>query len=346
MLARGLFFKIFFKKMNYELLILFNSSLPSWDEECFYLAGENPEGIGGLVSSGYLKKFQGAYVLTPEGVREREKISKELFIPVTPAGEIITDSSQALALLELNRMVQLIDKAFVTDWGIKETTVRENFPVMPCLKDSEYFKFESEKIIAAWPEHENIKKFLAAFPHWGVVARKFPVPGQEALDEFARKNNFSYGNLIVDFVLRSRADFNHYKNYQQLPSDKFKFLDSDQLFVKKVPASGRLEDLLPFIGKLHIFLLEQRRIFLPGFFDIDHDENEDWHLLALVTDNEEQLENLTRTLRTWGNDLINPANPLYIIGTSIERLRNQREQKRTIYDWFDEETVRILRPDV
>ena len=98
------------------------------------------------------------------------------------------------------------------------------------------------------------------------------------------------GRLCVDFVLRARADFNHYKNYPQLESDKYKFLDADRLFVQKV--RGEPEELLPFIGKLHIFLTEQRRIFLPGWFDIDHDQNEDWILLALVTDTEPELESV------------------------------------------------------
>ena len=31
--------------------------------------------------------------------------------------------------------------------------------------------------------------------------------------------------------------------------------------------------------------------------------------------------------------------------TIDERMRNQKEQKRIIYDWFQEETVRIIRPD-
>ena len=52
-----------------------------------------------------------------------------------------------------------------------------------------------------------------------------------------------------------------------------------------------------------------------------------------------------RTLRSWGHELIDPANPLFILGTSIERLRSQKEQNRTIYDWFQEEAVRIMRPD-
>lgn len=326
-----------------ELLLLFTSSLPCWDEECVLIAGENPNGLHALAESGDLMQISSGYVLTPKGIRTRENAAKDLYLPVTPAGEVIIDSSRAKDMLELNRMTQLIDRAFVTDWGIKEVTVRENFPVVPCLNDDEYFVFEGERVKAVWHESECVKDFVNAFPNTGVAARKFNTPGQHSLDEWVRKNNMRYGSLIVDFVLRSRADFNHYKDYEQLPSDKFKFLDADRLFVKKVNCSH--ENLLPFIGKLHIFMTEQRRIFLPGWFDIDHDENEDWNLLAFITDTESQLESLTLTLRKWGHDLIDPVNPLFIIGSSIERLRNQREQKRTIYDWFQEETIRILRPD-
>lgn len=326
-----------------NLLLLFTSSLPCWDEECVLIAGEDPGGLAPLVESGDLMPISSGYVLTPKGIRTRENAARELYLPVTPAGEVIIDSSRAKEMLELNRMTQLLDRAFVTDWGIKEVTVRENFPVVPCLNDDEYFRFEGECVKATWPESEQVKSFLNAFPNVGVAARKLNAPGQNGLDEWVRKNNMRYGSLIVDFVLRGRADFNHYKDYEQLSSDKFRFLDADRLFVKKVNCSH--EKLLPFIGKLHIFMTEQRRIFLPGWFDIDHDENEDWNLLAFITDTESELESLTSDLQKWGHDLIDPANPLFIIGSSIERLRSQKEQKRTIYDWFQEETIRILRPD-
>jgi len=326
-----------------NLLLLFNASLPCWDAETVITAGEDPSGLEALVRSGDLMKISSAYVLTPQGVKTRERAARELFLPNTPTGEIIIDEARADEMLELNRMTQFLDRAFVTDWGIKEISVRENFPIMPCLNDDEYFVYDGGKIRAVWHKHETVKKFLNDFPNAGVAARKFPAPAQRGLDAWAADNNLRYGNLTVDFVLRSRADFNHYKNYGQLESDRYKFLDSDQLFVQKVP--NKIENILPFIGKLHIFLTEQRRIFLPGWFDIDHDENEDWHLLCFVTDTEKQLENLTAILRKWGHDLIDPANPLFILGSSIERLRNQAEQKRTIYDWFQEETVRILRPD-
>ncbi|MBR0168887.1 MAG: hypothetical protein IJQ08_09460 [Synergistaceae bacterium] len=327
-----------------SLLLLFTDSLPCWDEETVKIAGENPDGLKALSESGDLLPVSGGYVLTEKGLITRENAAKDLYLPIIPA-EIISDESKAHHLLEINRMTQLLDRAFVTDWGIKEVTTRETFPIMPCLKDDEYFAFSGERVIATWPEHETVKRFLSDFPNVGVAARKFPAPAQNGLDEWALRNNLAYGELTVDFVMRSRADFNHYKNYPQFESDKYKFLDSDQLFAHKVFCPSSPEELLPFIGKLHILLTLQRRIYLPGWFDIDHDENEDWHLLAFVTDSESELETLTRTLRSFGHELINPVNPLFIIGTSIERLRNQTEQKRTIYDWFCDETVKILRPD-
>ena len=329
-----------------NLLLLFTEELPCWNHEAVSVAGESPEGLEPLTESGDLARLGAGYVLTPQGLLTRERVADELYLPLTPAGRILTDESEADELLGLNVMVQYMDRAFMTDWGIKEVTVRENFPIMPCLEDGEYFAFEGGRVKALWPSHELVRRFLEAFPNWGVSARKFPAPGAVALDLWAEKNSLRYGSLCVDFVLRARADFNHYKNYPQFESDKYKFLDADRLFVQKV--RGEPEGLLPFIGRLHIFLTEQRRIFLPGWFDIDHDQNEDWILLALVTDTEPELESLTKTLRSWGHELIDPVNPLYILGTSIERLRGQREQsrqKRTIYDWFQEEAVRIIRPD-
>ena len=326
-----------------NLLLLFTQELPCWNEETVRVAGEDPSGLEALAESGDLARIGGGFVLTAQGVMTRKRAAEELFLPVTPAGELITDEQKSSELLSLNVMVQYLDRAFMTDWGVKEVTVMERFPIVPSLKDEEYFAFSGGKVIAKWPDHELVRDFTASFPNVGVAARKEPVPGQEGLDAWAKSRGLEYGELTVDFVLRSRADFAHYKNYPQLESDKYKLLDSDQLFAQKV--RGSAEELLPFIGKLHIFLTLQRRIYLPGWFDIDHDENEDWHLLALVTDTEAELDELTRTLRTWGHELIDPANPLFILGTSIERLRSQKEQNRTIYDWFQEEAVRIMRPD-
>lgn len=319
-------------------LLLFSHERPCWDEETLALAGEAPQALEELLKSGDLMRVAAGYGLTPQGVRTRERVSRELCVPVRSAGEV-----RAGTALERNRLEQFLDRAFMTDWGIKEASVGETFPVVPCLPDDRYFAIMDGRVRALWPDEPIVKSFLEAFPHWGVAARNLPAPGQEALDRWAAENGAWSGTLTFDFVLRSRYDFNHYKDLDPLPSDRFRFLNADRLFAQKV--RGRAEDLLPLIGRLHVFLMEQRRIYVPGWFDIDREEQEDWVLLALATDTEAQLASLTTTLRAWGHDLIDPANPLYVVGTSIERLRAQREQKRTLYDWFQEETIRILRPD-
>lgn len=324
-------------------LLLFSHKRPCWDEETLALAGEAPHALGELLKSGDLMRIAAGYGLTPQGVRTRERVSRDLCVPVNSAGEVPIDEGRARELLERNRLEQFLDRAFMTDWGIKEVSVGETFPVVPCLPDDRYFALMDGRVQALWPDDPTVRSFLEAFPHWGVAARPLSAPGQETLDRWASENGARAGTLTLDFVLRSRYDFNHYKGLAPLPSDRFRFLNADRLFAQKV--RGRPEDLLPLIGRLHIFLMEQRRIYVPGWFDIDREEQENWVLLALATDTEAQLASLTATLRAWGHDLIDPANPLYIVGTSIERLRAQREQKRTLYDWFQEETVRILRPD-
>ena len=52
---------------------------------------------------------------------------------------------------------------------------------------------------------------MKAFPHWGVGARGLPAPGQAGLDAWAKENGAPAGTLTIDFMLRSRYDFNHYK---------------------------------------------------------------------------------------------------------------------------------------
>ena len=327
-----------------SLLLLFSPELPCWDEETVSLAGEDPDALRRLVESGDLSPLAEGHVLTPQGVTARERVSREICVPVAPMEAGPTDEAAARDALELCRMAQLLDRAFVTDWGIKETTLRETFPVVPCLGDGEWFTFDGDRVRATWTDAPIVRSFVEAFPHCGHEARKLSPPGQEGLDRWADRNDAPRGTLTADIVLRSRADFDHYRKFEPMESDRFSFVDVDPLFVRR--ATGRPEDLLPFIGKLHAFLMGQRRVHIPGWFDFDRSDQESWTMLCLVTDGEAQLAELTATLRRWGPDLIEPARPLWLLGTSIERMRAQEGPRRTIYDWFQDETVRILRPDV
>lgn len=327
-----------------KILLLFTDSLPCWDEDTVALSGETPDSLDVLAGSGCLERLGGGYVLTQAGIREREEASRENFVPVPRITRIISDPAEANSALEINRMTQLLDRAFLTDWGIKEISIREEFPVVPCLDDDEYFRLEHGKAVATWQTLPMVQDFMSCFPDNGYSARKLPVPGPEALYAWAKSRNAQRGTLTMDFVLRHRHDFEHYRQLKVPEGDVFRFINAGVIFAHKV--MEKPEELLPFIGKVHLFFAGQRRVYIPGWFDMDSEEQEPWKLLTLVTDTESQLQDLTCTLRTWGNALIEPARPMFIIGTSIERLRAQEVQARMFYDWFAEHTVKILRPDV
>ena len=65
---------------------------------------------------------------------------------------------------------------------------------------------------------------------------------------------------------------------------------------------------------------------------------------VVVADSEAELKLLSRKLARSGKKLLLPFTPLYVIGTSLERLRNG-EHFDTVYDWFSDATVHIARPD-
>lgn len=328
--------------MTSNVLLLFSDDYPCWDAETLSLAGENPGSLAMLETSGRISRLGNGYVITQSGINERENLSRENFIPVSKITTIINDIDTANHQLEINRMTQLLDRAFMTQWGIKEFTINETFPIAPMLNDDEYFAV-NDTAKALWPDNDYVRSFMAEFPDKGCEARKLPAPGQTALDSWVKNHNIPCGNFTVDFVLRHHHDFEHYRQMPTPEGDIFGFVNASLIFAHKV--RSKPQDLLPFIGEIHILFTLQRRIYIPGWFDMDSEEQEPMKLLTLVTDTDSELRALTQTLRSWGNDLVDPARPMYIIGTSIEHLRTQ-EVKPMFYDWFAEETVKILCPDI
>ena len=328
--------------MTNNILLLFSDDFPCWDAETVSLAGENPEMLGALEADRYISRLGEGYVLTRKGIDEREITARENFVPVRKITITISDSDTASHNLEINRMTQLLDRAFMTDWGIKEFTVNERFPLVPLLNDDEYFSVDGTAK-ALWPENDYVRSFMAEFPDKGYEARKLPAPGQTALDTWVKNHNVPCGNFTVDFILRHHHDFEHYRQLYTPEGDIFGFVNASLIFAHKVCESP--QELLPLIGKIHLLFTLQRRIYIPGWFDMDSEEQEPMKLLTLVTDSDSELKTLTENLRAFGNELVDPARPMYIIGTSIEHLRTQ-ETKRMFYDWFAEETVKILRPDI
>lgn len=327
--------------MEQELL-LFEDKFPCWDEETVALAGGDAASMRELEEQGLLSEAGSGYVLTAEGEKRRIALARESFIPVSPIG-----SFNAEKALWNNRLYHLMDcRAFtgVFPMGVKEYTVDETLPYAPALSREELWTRENGKIRYVWPEHRLVKSFLKRFPDWGMAARGKPAPGRAAMNEWLAESGAEAGTVNFNLVLRGRYDFEAYRTQERLPEDIFNIKDADRFFFLRTSDKSP-EDIYDAIGKLHLFMLNQRRVYVPGYADDDSMDQENWTMLVLAADTEEELEAVRERYSADGQALIEPAMPMYIIGTSIERLRRMREPKANYYDWFGEDTVYIVRAD-
>ena len=322
-------------------LLLFEDKFPCWDEETFVLAGENLLYLKALEKAGLLARAGGGYVLTGAGEAKRMEAAERSCLPIAPIGPF--DAEKALWR---NRLYLLMERAFIGQFGIKEYTPDETFPITPALSREELWGFENEssdKIRFIWSENPLVRSFNERFPDWGVRMRGKEAPGRAAVAAWMKESGAREGRLNFELVLRSRYDFELYRKSPQETTDVFKLKDADRLFFHRFSTP---ENALDVIGKLHLFLLANKRAYIPGYADIDSQQQENWTMLVIVTDTEKELERADHILGRQGKALIDPARPLFIIGTSIERLRIQPRPEYTVYDWFQNRTLHIARPDV
>ena len=321
-------------------ILLFEPDFPCWDEETFALAGEAPSSIRELCGNGFLVPAEAGYVLSEKGENFRQEQAKENYISALPIPKF-----DPLLSLWNNRLYLLMEHAFIGQFGIKEYSLNEALPVVPQLSEREILTIEDGKVKYIWNSSSLIKDFISEFPNSGVGSRHLPPPGENALNMWMEKNGAKRSYVCPNLLLRSRYDFELYRKTKVCDSDKYKMKDADRLFFFHVTEES-IEDFYINLGKLHIFLLGQKRVYIPGYADIDSHDQENWTMAVAVADTESSLEKIASIISVQGKATIDPMPPLFIIGTSIERLREQEKPEDTVYDWFCDRTIHIARPDI
>ena len=321
-------------------ILLFEPDFPCWDEETFALAGEAPSSIRELCGNGFLVPAEAGYVLSEKGEKFRQEQAKENYISALPIPKF-----DPLLSLWNNRLYLLMEHAFIGQFGIKEYSLNEALPVVPQLSEREILTIEDGKVKYIWNSSSLIKDFISEFPNSGVGSRHLTPPGENALNMWMEKNGAKRSYVCPNLLLRSRYDFELYRKTKVCDSDKYKMKDADRLFFFHVTEES-IEDFYINLGKLHIFLLGQKRVYIPGYADIDSHDQENWTMAVAVADTESSLEKIASIISVQGKATIDPMPPLFIIGTSIERLREQEKPEDTVYDWFCDRTIHIARPDI
>lgn len=274
--------------MTARSILLFEPDFPCWDEETFALAGEDPASLTQLLQEGLVAQAGSGCVLTEKGESARRQEAEANWLSYAPMPPF--DAARALWN---NRLYLLMERAFIGRFGIKEYSLDEALPVVPALTDEQMIQISEGKARYLWREQPVIQNFLTEFPHSGVGSRGLTPPGDEALAKWAAKNGAARTSVRPNLILRSRYDFDLYRKAASYPSDKYKMKDADRLFFFRVK-SGGTTDFLRALGDLQLFLLAQKHIYIPGYGDIDSQDQENWTMTVVVCDSEAELEKARR----------------------------------------------------
>lgn len=321
-----------------DVLLSFTTDEPCHDEETLALGGSDTAEIASLAQQGLIESCGSGWILTAYGDARRKELCCDCGLPWYALKPF-----DAATSLENLRLRLLLDRDVTGQWAVKEFSYAETFPYLPPLDDSELFALNGPTLSYLWPSAEKVRSFIDAFPRWnGIDAR--PQPPQECdVAQWCAQQNVVIQQLPVDVTLRNWYDFQHYCSMPPVPGDGQKFTNNDRFFFKRF--NGNLPQLLSWLGRLHLVLLYQRHVANPGWFDFDQADQWNINAAVVVAETEEETRNLCDSLAVWHDELIGPANPLFLSAVSLEGLRTKRRASETICDWLAEKTTNIARPD-
>lgn len=321
-----------------SVLLLFDKDHPCWTQDLVESIGEDPETLKTLHKKGMVLEENGIYRLTTAGSEAYRQAAKLCFYHIPP-GEKPVSPDRAV---ERNRLEHLLDHAFLGRWGIKEFRPGAKLAYVPALSGKQIFN----------NTQENLTWTYEADPVVGELLERYPLPtGPDItppnLDEFEnwlREKACSYGNLELDLLFLHHYDSEHFKNLAPQPNDRLRLYHTDRFYFQLVQDTvPDLATLLEDIGKFHLFLSTQRRIFLPWFFNRDSTNYDSVNWWFWVTKTEDGLAKLKALVDPLSEALVAPALPLQLFGISIEALKQVKEKREYHWDLFEEIAIPLSR---
>lgn len=322
--------------MDYEtILLLFDRDHPCWDEETLVLIGEDCRGLKKLEDLGFLEADNGIYSLTEKGRQAFKKLCIEQFIDEEPATSPKSFQEKRQSLWR-TRLQVLLDNSFTSRWGLKEFYPGKALKYVPPLRESQIFELKDNHIDWTYLCHESVVKIKEHFNLTGLKAREATPPGIEEIKAWMEENEISRESFVVDLFFLSRYDFAYYMQFPKHPNDILGLVNADRFFFFRAspPFEDHIKDYIETIGKVHLFLMNQRHICLPGYYDLDLADQDSLSWVIWVTETEEEALRLADCVKPFGQSLIEPARPMDIWIISAEKLKEIREKQETLFDLF------------
>ncbi len=309
-------------------LLCFDEQHPCWTAEMFPLAGLDEKKAECLLKQGSLAFDDGIYYLTKEGAELFKRAAQDNFLPINPG--LPTHDKRLSA--SRSKLILLLDRRHLQRWGIKEYVSPFCFDV-PDIPDEELFNLEGDRLEWQYLKTQPFITMLRDFPMTGTAARRKPAPSLEFIKGWLNRNVRSRRTSVYDLLYRSRYDFQVYAEFKPLPADPCSLLNTDRFifsFAPK-PVKENLNAYLMLIGEFHMMLTMLRRMYMPGYTDLDSHDQDSVSWLMLTFEHEEDSIMCAEMLKSYSDFFEEPAGPFDIWSISMEAL-NRAEYAEMIWE--------------
>ena len=228
----------------------------------------------------------------------------------------------------------LLDKRHLQRWGVKEYVSPFRF-ALPRVGGADLFVMDGGVPVWCYPKAPVFRRMAEDFPETGAAARSRPMPNAVEVRAWLEANAPGLYEAEFDLLYKSRYDFQAYAKFPPLPADPCGLFNADHFLFSFMPAPvpGNLTQYLEKIGEFQMFLTMLRRLYLPGYVDLDALDQDGINWLLFAFPNDGDAERCAKLLSPISEALPGPASPLELWSVSLEGLRNYPGgQAETIWD--------------
>lgn len=286
--------------------------------------GEDREDLLKLAEAGLVESRDGFFWLTERGKDMFIEAARNCFLVDKP-GDVSCDVARSLLI---TRLWLDLEDGHVQRWGLKDYHFHWSFAIRPPLSKPLYVV---DKEGFRWLYHGDpvFKKMDEKFPLIKIKDRKLHDLSDEKLCDWQARFEADEDLLKADLLYLSRYDFEHYTDFKGYPGDDIKLVNADRFFFS---FDRDMDMRLNTIGKYHLWLNELRRAAVPGYLDLDTQEQQSVNWLLFVTENETDAISGAEELKALGDELISPVNPMEIWTISLEALENYPPKQEVIWE--------------
>lgn len=316
---------------NMMLITLFDTLYPCWTEDMLAREGVDMGALEKLVEEGLVLGGDGVFSLTDEGRAEFARIAAENFIEEKPG----FPPSDRIRSARAGRFLKMLDAAHLQRWGIKEYYTSPSLPIFPRSDGREVFRTDGEKLSWLYMDWPDERLFEKDFPPASIDGRRDKMAARGARAEaWLEENKGRLGTFVPDVFYVCRYDYIYYEDFKGHPNDPMRLVNADR-FAFTFSCGDENEDLHT-VGEFRRWLMLCRRALMPGYFDIDTQEQDSLCVLYLVLRTEAEATAQAELLARFGAALTENVEPFEIWTLSEEILASVKEKRELVWELLPE----------